>query len=67
MTHIHPTKSDFTHKFICNYCGKIAGEHTNEHQALQLARDVVKMGGWLWFHPGWGLICPECLIYQENL
>jgi len=46
--------------FKCDFCGEIAGEALYEDEALRLAREKVRREGWEWFHPGWGLKCPEC-------
>lgn len=66
MSHKHPTKIRSTHRFVCDSCGIIAGEDANETEALHLARLVVRMQGWEWFHPGWGLICPGCLKEKKR-
>jgi len=59
MTHYFWT-GDCVHTFHCNECGAIAGSSHDEQQALKDARAKADLGGWKWFHPGWGLLCPNC-------
>jgi uncharacterized Zn ribbon protein len=46
--------------FLCNECGKQLSQNDNEQEALRIARLIAEKQRWEWFHPGWGLYCPEC-------
>lgn len=53
--------TETVYTFACDDCGRIAGQSTNENEALQTARDYVRKHGWQWNHPHWGLRCTSCL------
>jgi hypothetical protein len=48
--------------FKCNGCNSVAGQHRDERKALEYARAAAEAQGWRWFHPGWGLECPRCMV-----
>ena len=50
-----------TYKFVCDSCGVVAGEDSDEREALRQAREKAQNYRWEWRHPHWGLICSECL------
>jgi hypothetical protein len=56
--HTHPTFANgYVHEFCCDYCGRVAAAHDNEHEALRTAQG---RRGWLARHPGWQFACPAC-------
>jgi len=63
--HIHPIKPSLIHRFCCNSCGAVVGEHENEQEALAIARKNADLYRWVWFHPSWGLTCPQCQEYRQ--
>lgn len=68
MSHTFYADDDF-HAFQCDHCGKVAGISHDEQQALHDARRKADREGWKWFHPHWGLVCPECrwLVLGEDV
>jgi len=46
--------------FVCDHCDSVAGKARDERDALAMARRFVRLNGWKWKHPHWGLICTSC-------
>jgi hypothetical protein len=58
---------DGMYKFLCDECFQIAGIAEHESEALEMARKTVKIYGWEWRHPHWGLLCNKCLEYKKQI
>jgi len=48
-------------EFRCDKCNGLISRNENEQEALQEARKVVEADGGKWRHPGWGIICTDCV------
>jgi len=48
------------YEFRCDRCGDLLAAHEDEQEALSQARRQADIRGWVFFHPGWKLLCRQC-------
>jgi len=51
-------------EFRCDKCNELISANEDEQLALKEARRVLILGGGVWEHPHWGIVCPNCITYR---